>query len=295
MRIGAQELVLHRLRPDVEEHRVGDVELAHLHRRQRDRADEDERRHLGRRASRKRVSRPWESMATPGQNVSSKTKKTFRRAMMRLRWANAQVAPLATSSPDARSVEQHFSARAQRRPPPARARAPGSRAPARPARAASAGSRATASPPRPPCTRRARRARCNCSTPGSSASRSAPAGSRRSAITSPMRIWRFSSSARPPREDPPGLDEGDLVAQLLGLAHVVGRQDDRGAPLAAERGDLGPDPDGDVGIEAERGLVEEQHLGLVQERLGEGEPLLEPGRELVVLGLPVRARARTAR
>src|SRR6266436_323615 len=39
---GGEELVLHGLRPDVEEHRVGNVELTHLYRRQRHRADEDE-------------------------------------------------------------------------------------------------------------------------------------------------------------------------------------------------------------------------------------------------------------
>src|SRR3990170_6037741 len=37
------------------------------------------------------VKSPWESMATPGQNVSSKTKKTWRRAMMTLRQAKAHV------------------------------------------------------------------------------------------------------------------------------------------------------------------------------------------------------------
>src|SRR5215467_14425744 len=41
--------------------------------------------------SRKRVSSPWDSIATHGQNVSSKMKKTFRRAMMRSRCAKAQV------------------------------------------------------------------------------------------------------------------------------------------------------------------------------------------------------------
>src|SRR5262245_8817523 len=41
--------------------------------------------------SRKRVRSPWESMATPGQKVSSNRKKTLRRAMMMLRWANAHV------------------------------------------------------------------------------------------------------------------------------------------------------------------------------------------------------------
>src|SRR5687767_15809950 len=50
-------------------------------------------------SSRKRVSRPWESMATPGQNVRSKTKKTFRRAMMMLRWAKAHVRTHSWTSP----------------------------------------------------------------------------------------------------------------------------------------------------------------------------------------------------
>src|SRR6266850_1325871 len=47
--------------------------------------------------ARKRVRRPWESMATPGQNVSSKTKNMLRRAMITLRWANAQVRTTSTN------------------------------------------------------------------------------------------------------------------------------------------------------------------------------------------------------
>src|SRR5262249_7119987 len=47
--------------------------------------------------ARKRVSRPCESMATPGQNVSSNTKNTFRFAMIRLRFAKAQVRTSSTS------------------------------------------------------------------------------------------------------------------------------------------------------------------------------------------------------
>src|SRR4026208_953691 len=41
--------------------------------------------------SRKRVRSPCESMATPGQKVSSNSKKTLRCAMMILRWAKAHV------------------------------------------------------------------------------------------------------------------------------------------------------------------------------------------------------------
>ncbi len=131
---------------------------------------------------------------------------------------------------------------------------------------------------------------CTASTPGSSASPSGAAGSSRSAITSPMRICRLSSSAEPSREDAPALDEGDAVAELLGLAHVVGGQDDGGVPLPPQLRDLGADADGHVRIEAERRLVEEEHLRIVQERLGEGQALLEPGGELVVLGLEVRGQ-----
>src|SRR5678815_5433165 len=51
-----------------------------------------------------------------------------------------------------RGPGQRLSAPAQRRPPPAPARAPGSRAPAPPAPPASGGSRAAASRSSPPCT-----------------------------------------------------------------------------------------------------------------------------------------------
>src|SRR6266581_2866210 len=87
---------------------------------------------------------------------------------------------------------------------------------------------------------------------------------------------------RSPGEDPTALDERDLVAELVRLAHVVGRQHDGDALLAAEPGDVRADPHRDVGVEAERRLVEEQELGIVHERLGEGHPLLQPGRQIAV-------------
>src|SRR5262245_48130729 len=59
------------------------------------------------------------------------------------------------------------------------------------------------------------------------------------------------------RQDAPGLDERDLVAELVGLAHVVGRQHDRDPLLAPQPRDVGAHPHRDVGVEAERGLVEE--------------------------------------
>src|SRR5215467_2361358 len=90
------------------------------------------------------------------------------------------------------------------------------------------------------------------------------------------------------RQDTPGLDERDLVAELVGLAHVVRRQHDRDPLLAAQPRDVGAYPHRDVGVEAERGLVEEQELGLVDQRLGQRHALLEPGRELRVRDTAVR-------
>ena len=118
--------------------------------------------------ARKRVSRPWESMATPGQKVSSNTKKTFRRAMMRLRAAKAQSLTHSVASDSggrlsARELNEDLLE--------LRLASPGSRAPAHPARAASAGSRAAASPPRPPCTRCGRPA---CAAPARRSARPAP-------------------------------------------------------------------------------------------------------------------------
>src|SRR3989442_3876025 len=96
-------------------------------------------------------------------------------------------------------------------------------------------------------------------------------------------------AGRAPREDPTALDERDLVAELVGLAHVVGRQHDRDALLAAKPGDVLADPHRDVGVEAERRLGQEQELGVVHERLGQRHALLEPGRQIGVRNTAVRA------
>src|SRR5262249_11339191 len=58
--------------------------------------------------SRKRVRRPCDSMATPGQNVSSNTKNTLRRAMTRLRWAKAHARTHSPWSASARELNEHL-------------------------------------------------------------------------------------------------------------------------------------------------------------------------------------------
>src|SRR5439155_540110 len=55
---------------------------------------------------------------------------------------------------------------------------------------------------------------------------------------------------RAAREDRTRLDERDLVAQLVRLAHVVRRQHDRHPPLSPEVGDMAADAHGHVGVRA---------------------------------------------
>src|SRR5580765_531160 len=56
--------------------------------------------------SRKRVNSPCESMATPGQKVSSNTKNTLRCAMMMLRWAKAHVLTHSTRAASASELNE---------------------------------------------------------------------------------------------------------------------------------------------------------------------------------------------
>src|SRR5689334_11268882 len=83
-------------------------------------------------------------------------------------------------------------------------------------------------------------------------------------------------------EDPAGFDEGDVVAELLGLPHVVRREHDRHPALATQRRDVRPHAHRDVGIETERGLVQKQQLRVVDERLRERDALPEPRRQVAV-------------
>src|SRR5207302_1300422 len=95
-----------------------------------------------------------------------------------------------------------------------------------------------------------------------------------------------SSSARQLNEH---LLQLRLPHQLVRLAHVVRRQHDRHPPLGPEVGDVTADAHGHVRVEAERRLVEKEELGVVHERLGERDTLLEPRRELAVGRPPVGA------
>ena len=89
-------------------------------------------------------------------------------------------------------------------------------------------------------------------------------------------------------EDLAVIDDRDARAQLLELGQDVAADDDRlaeGAQLAEQL----PQLDAGARVEAGRGLVEQQHLGVVDERVGEAEPLLHAARQALDVGVALVA------
>ena len=76
---------------------------------------------------------------------------------------------------------------------------------------------------------------------------------------------------RPFRDDPAAVDDEDAVADGVDLGKDVSREKHR--PLAAERADHFADLDDLHRVEADRGLVENQHRRLMDESPGERGPL----------------------
>src|SRR5436309_15034791 len=234
--------------------------------------------------ARKRVRRPCESMATPGQKVSSKTKNTLRRAMITLRRAKAQVRTTSTTYVSGRRSRGTASARklndallelglallaiphqhyllVQPAEDLGQALVEGVH---RVLHELSTGV-----------------ALQHAGQPGQALRRHGVEAERDHVPDADLALELVGGALS---QDAPVLDEGDLVAELLRLAHVVRGQDDGRPPLATEGGDLGTEADRDVRVEAERGLVEEQHLRIIEQRLGHRQTLLEPGGQRVVLG-----------
>ena len=86
------------------------------------------------------------------------------------------------------------------------------------------------------------------------------------------------------------MEEGQPV-EALGLVHV-GRGDDRRHPLRHHLVDDEPELAARDRVDAERRLVEEQHLRLVDEGAGEAELLLHAARELAGEAVAERAEVR---
>ena len=78
-------------------------------------------------------------------------------------------------------------------------------------------------------------------------------------------------------DDPAVVHDDEPVAQLLGLVHVVRRDDERDA-LALEPEEPVPQHVPRLGVEAGGGLVEQEHLGVVHQAARDGEPALHAPR-----------------
>src|SRR5574338_745245 len=193
--------------------------------------------------SRKRVRRPCESMATPGQNVSSKTKNTFRLAMMRLRRAKAAVRTHSARQPSAGGA----------------GRASGSACELNEdllelglAHLAVAHQHALLHQPaqhfRQPLLAGIHRALQpvasrlhlqNSAELGEAGGRGRIEPQRDHVAEADLALERVRRALR---EDAAALDERDAIAELLRLPHVVGGEDDGGAVPPAQLRDLLPDP-----------------------------------------------------
>ncbi len=79
--------------------------------------------------------------------------------------------------------------------------------------------------------------------------------------------------------DAAALHDDDALAQPLDLGHVVRGEQHRGVALAAVAFEMAAHPVGGVGIERGRRLVEQQHVRIVDQRLGERDPRLLSGRK----------------
>ena len=91
-------------------------------------------------------------------------------------------------------------------------------------------------------------------------------------------------------EDGAGVHQGDAVA-AQGLVHEMGGDEDRDALAAREVDEQLPELVAGDRVDAGGGLVEQEHVGLVQDGDGQREPLLEPERELLRGGVEVGPEA----
>ena len=93
------------------------------------------------------------------------------------------------------------------------------------------------------------------------------------------RVVADDQAARRVRGDDPALvDDGDAVAEALGLVHEVRDQDDRGAAVADLLDEVPGDPPRG-GVEPRGHLVEEDDLGRADERQSDEQPLALPAGE----------------
>jgi hypothetical protein len=100
----------------------------------------------------------------------------------------------------------------------------------------------------------------------------------------------FERSGRVFDEDFAVVDDGESVAEFVGLFHVVGGEDD-GDAFAAEASDGFPHGDTALRIEAGAGLVEEEDLGMVGDGARDLQALGEASAEGLRIGCSAIAEA----
>ena len=88
----------------------------------------------------------------------------------------------------------------------------------------------------------------------------------------------------------PGVHQGDAVA-AQGLVHEVSGDEDRDALAAGEVDQELPELVAGDGVDPGGGLIEQEHVGLVQNGDGQGQPLLEPQGKLLRGGFEMGAEA----
>ena len=104
------------------------------------------------------------------------------------------------------------------------------------------------------------------------------------------RVLVDQRARRPLGDDPAVVHDDQPVAQLLGLVHVVGGEDQGDALLLEPEQ---PVPQHVPGLRVEPGgrLVEQQDLGLVDQRAGDGQPALHAAGQRLDLGAGALGRA----
>ena len=105
----------------------------------------------------------------------------------------------------------------------------------------------------------------------------------------------YSSSGVPELRHPTGVHDRDPVAHRQRLLLVVGHVHERDADLALDALELELEALAELEVQRTERLVEQQHVRTVDERPGEGDPLLLAAGELVRPALLVARPGRRAR
>src|SRR4030042_1871756 len=75
--------------------------------------------------------------------------------------------------------------------------------------------------------------------------------------------------------------ESNTTAEIFCLLHIVGGEEDGHSPILMNRKDLLSNSDGDIRVEADRGVIQEENLGIVNKGFRKRESLLHAGGKLI--------------